>query len=133
MAVVLNKDKGLSCKMTEESRIIRVSSKNQITIPQKFAEVIGLGKEAECILKDNEIVIRRLVKPNEFDDYSDLILKDLIDQGLHGQELLFAFTEAKDNIKTAGQRLRKDALASIIKDTRDPDQVHAEIFGNQED
>lgn len=131
MAIALKKMKGLQ-GMGEESRVINVSSKNQITIPQKFAETLGLSKQVECILKENEIVIRRLVKPSDsFDDYSDLILKDLVDKGLQGDELVIAFTEAKGKMKTAAQRLRQDALAAVTKDTRDPDQVLADIFNDR--
>jgi bifunctional DNA-binding transcriptional regulator/antitoxin component of YhaV-PrlF toxin-antitoxin module len=131
MAVTLKKG---SSYMTEESRIIRVSSKNQITIPQKFAESLGLDKEVECVLRENEIIIRRFVKTSEnFEDYSDLILRDLIAQGLQDNELLLAFTEAKRKMRAAGQKIRQEALVAITKDARDSYQVHADIFGDQED
>jgi hypothetical protein len=34
-----------------ESKIIKISSKKQITIPQAFFEKIGFSEHAECILK----------------------------------------------------------------------------------
>ncbi|HHV66014.1 MAG TPA: AbrB/MazE/SpoVT family DNA-binding domain-containing protein, partial [Peptococcaceae bacterium] len=75
MSIALNKR-----NMKEmESKIIKISSKKQITIPQAYFEKIGFSEHAECILRDNELVVRPLRVDS--DDYSDLILEDLIQQG----------------------------------------------------
>ncbi len=34
-----------------ERKTIHISGKRQITIPQKYFEALGFGKEAECILQ----------------------------------------------------------------------------------
>ena len=41
-----------------ERKIISVSGKRQITIPQKYFEVLGFSNKAECILQNDAIVIR---------------------------------------------------------------------------
>lgn len=38
-----------------EHKIISISSKRQITIPQKYFEVLGFDGEAECILQNGGI------------------------------------------------------------------------------
>ncbi|MCR4442700.1 MAG: AbrB/MazE/SpoVT family DNA-binding domain-containing protein [Peptococcaceae bacterium] len=113
-----------------ESRVIRISSKKQITIPQAFYEKLGLGREAECILKGDELIIRRLDKAS--DDYSDLILQDLVNQGYTGEELVEQFRKMKAGIRLAAQRMIDDAVAIAKKDTRDRESVHKEIFSDVE-
>ncbi len=38
-------------------KILSISSKRQITIPQKFYQTLGFGDEAECVMRGNELVI----------------------------------------------------------------------------
>lgn len=113
-----------------ESKVIRVSSKKQITIPHSFYEKLGLGREAECILKDDEIIIRRLDKGN--DDYSDLILQDLVKQGYTGEKLISEFRKMRSGIRKAAQNMIEDAVSQAKKDTRDRDEVHKAIFSDLE-
>ena len=126
MSITLSKE-GLT---DMESRIIRISSKKQITIPQVFYEKLGLGREAECILRGDELIIRRLDKAN--DDYSDLILQDLVQQGYGGDELVKEFRKRKAGIRTAAQNLIDDSISLASKDNRDRDAVHEDIFSDVE-
>ena len=41
-----------------ESKKVSISSKRQITIPQKFFTLLGFNTEAECIMRGNELVLR---------------------------------------------------------------------------
>ena len=41
-----------------EKKIVSISSKRQITIPQKFFTMLGFTNEAECMVRGNELVIR---------------------------------------------------------------------------
>jgi bifunctional DNA-binding transcriptional regulator/antitoxin component of YhaV-PrlF toxin-antitoxin module len=43
-----------------ERKIISVSKKRQITIPQKYFEALGLGNEVECVLQEDSILERDL-------------------------------------------------------------------------
>ena len=40
-----------------ESKKVSISSKRQITIPQKFFTLLGFNTEAECIMRGNELVL----------------------------------------------------------------------------
>jgi len=83
-----------------EQKIISVSIKRQLTIPQKFFNALGFGNEAECILQDDGLLIRpvRVANGSEF---SEQILADLISQGYEGQQLLRKFKEYSRAIRPA--------------------------------
>jgi hypothetical protein len=73
-----------------ERKIISVSMKRQLTIPQKYFESLGFDNEAECILQDDGLLIRPL-RDTSVGEFSEQILADLISQGYQGQELLEKF------------------------------------------
>lgn len=60
-----------------DRKIVSISSKRQITIPQKFFNLLGFGTEAECIISGNELVIRP-VKPVSGGEFAEQILADLV-------------------------------------------------------
>jgi len=91
-----------------ERKIISVSGKRQITIPQKYFEMLGFSNEAECILQNNAIVIRP-IRENTGSEFSEQILADLISQGFSGQELLVKFKEVSKKITPAMDKLIDEA------------------------
>ena len=91
----------------EERKIIRVSDKRQVTIPLKYYELLGFGKEAECTLRENEIVIRPLQESLE--EFSEEILAELISRGYSGEELLSKFREMRRKIRPAIDSMIKEA------------------------
>ena len=82
-----------------DRKIISVTGKRQLTIPLKFYEKLGLGKEVECFIEKNGLVIRPL--PQDDGAFSVEILKDLVSQGYSGNELVSKFTEERENITSA--------------------------------
>jgi hypothetical protein len=99
-----------------ERKIISVSEKRQITIPQKYFEALGFTGEAECILQNNAIVIRP-IRENNGGEFSEQILADLIAHGFSGEELLLKFKERRTQIVPAMQEILKEA-DSIAKDEK---------------
>lgn len=95
-------------KMPMEKRTISISSKRQITIPNKFFSQLGFGTEAECILRGNELVIRP-ANPNAGGEFAEYILADLIAQGLSGDELLKEFKEKQSKVRTAVEAMISEA------------------------
>ena len=59
------------------------------TIPLKFYERLNFGREAECFLADDAVVIRPLSASS--DNFTMEILKDLVAQGYGGNELIEKF------------------------------------------
>jgi len=82
-----------------DRKIINVTGKRQITIPLKFYEKLGFGKEIECFLTDDSVVLRPFL--NSDDNFTMEILKDLVSQGYNGDELLAKFVERRADIKKA--------------------------------
>ena len=82
-----------------DRKIINVTGKRQITIPLKFYEKLGFGKEIECFLTDDAVVLRPFL--NSDDNFTMEILKDLVSQGYNGDELLAKFAEKRASIKKA--------------------------------
>lgn len=86
---------------------IAVSQKRQITIPIEFFNSVGIGKEVECYVQNNAIVIRPVRESiGEFDEQ---ILADLISEGLSGEELLVRFKEERKKIRPAVEGLISEA------------------------
>lgn len=89
-----------------ETKQISVSEKRQITIPKRFFEKLGIGESLICELRGNEIVLR----PAPMDeDFSEEILKELIQEGYEGEQLLTEFQKRKAQIRPAVEALIAEA------------------------
>jgi bifunctional DNA-binding transcriptional regulator/antitoxin component of YhaV-PrlF toxin-antitoxin module len=76
-------------KIPAKRKVISISDKRQITIPQEFFKEIGFGKDAICYIDKETIVIKPIAKDGR--EFSELILADLIKEGLEGEALLDEF------------------------------------------
>lgn len=94
-------------KTRMEHKIIRISSKRQLTIPQKFFETLGFDNEAECILKDGGIFIRPI--HSAANEFAEEILADLIAQGYSGNELLEQFKLQSKKVRPAVKAMIAEA------------------------
>lgn len=83
----------------------RVSQKRQVTIPQKLYEQAGIKDEVEFGIKGNNIIIRPVRENTANDNFSDLILADLIQEGYKDQELLQKFRERQAELHGAVKSL----------------------------
>ena len=93
-----------------ERKIINVSIRRQLTIPQKYFEVLGFNNEAECILQEDGLLIRPLQNTGG-GEFSEQILADLISQGYEGQALLEKFKEYSKGIRPAVLKLLEETEA----------------------
>ena len=91
-----------------DRKIVSISSKRQITIPQKFYTILGFSDEAECVIRGNELVIRpaRTVSGGEF---AEMILEELIGEGLSGDELLTQFKAKQAQVRPAITEMLSEA------------------------
>ena len=110
-----------------DRKIISVTGKRQVTIPLKFYEKLRFGKEVECFLTDDAIVLRPF--SNSDDGFAMEILKDLVSQGFNGDELLVKFAEQRDNIKKAIGVLIDEA--DEIADGKRKSATSKDIFGEE--
>ena len=110
-----------------ERKIINVTGKRQITIPLKFYEKLQFGKEIECFLADDAIVLKPL--SNNDDNFTMEILRDLISQGYGGDELLAKFDEQRKKIKKAIGNLISEA--DEIAEGKRESASTKDIFGEE--
>lgn len=97
-------------KPVMERKIVSISSKRQITIPQKYFSALGFTDEAECILRDGEIIIRpaRVISGGEF---AEQILTELVAEGYSGEELIAEFKRRQAQIRPAVEKMIDEADA----------------------
>lgn len=108
----------------------RVSSKRQVTIPQKLYEQAGIKDEVEFSIQDNQIILRPIREPNENEKFADLILADLIEQGLTGQELLSTFRQKQKELRGAVTHLIKDSEKAAKHFDKNAKDETDELFGD---
>ncbi len=102
-------------KINTERKIIRISEKRQMTIPQKFYDALNMNDEAECILQNGQIILRP-IKENTGGEFAEQILADLIRQGYSGEALLEKFKEMSKKIRPAVEAMIKEAEDIAKKD-----------------
>ncbi|MDR1069153.1 MAG: AbrB/MazE/SpoVT family DNA-binding domain-containing protein [Clostridiales Family XIII bacterium] len=110
-----------------ERKIINVTGKRQVTIPLKFYEKLRFGKEVECYLTDNAVVLRPLSASD--DGFTMEILRDLVAQGYSGDELLTQFAKQRDALKKAVGLLIGEA--DEIASGRRKGATTADVFGEK--
>ena len=111
-----------------DNKRIKISSKRQITIPQQYFDYLGFGKEAECILKDGELIIKPV--KNNGGEFAEEILADLLAQGYAGDELLAQFKAAQSKVRPAVEKLIDEADKLAMK--KDGAVSFAELFDSEE-
>ena len=112
-----------------ERKIINVTGKRQVTIPLRFYEKLRLGKEIECVLTDDAIMLRPLANSDDGFGFTMEILKDLISQGYNGDELLAKFAKQRANINEAIDILIDEADEIAVGKRKSA--TTEEIFGEE--
>ena len=114
-------------KMTR--KVLSISSKRQITIPQKFYQTLGFGDEAECIVRGDELVIRP-IKTAAGGEFAEQILSELIEEGLSGEALLREFRKRQAQIRPAAEAML--ARAEDIAKGRAEYETYEDVFGSED-
>ena len=107
-------------------KVLGISSKRQITIPQRFYKSLGFGDEAECIVRGDELVIRP-IKTVAGGEFAEQILADLIKEGLSGEELLSEFRKRQAQVRPAAEAIL--AKAEDIAAGRAEYATYEDVFG----
>ena len=113
-----------------ESKKVSISSKRQITIPQKFFTLLGFNTEAECIMRGHELVLRP-VKENTSGEFAEQILADLIRQGYSGEELLEKFKQTQRKIRPAVEAML--AEADRVAESKSGGYSLEDVFGTEDE
>ena len=91
-----------------EPKIISITSKRQLTIPQKFFSFLGFADEAECFVQNGALVVRP-VKSASGGEFAEQILADLLKEGLTGDALLAEFKKRQRAVRPAVEAMIADA------------------------
>lgn len=113
-----------------ERKMIRISEKRQLTIPQKYFDLLGFSSQAECILRGNEIVLRP-VKEQSGGEFDEQILADLIAQGLSGSELLEEFKKMRRKVRPAVEELLMQAKQAAYGERES--FSYEDVFGSEDE
>ena len=111
-------------------KILSISSKRQVTIPQKFYQLLGFGDEAECVMRDGELIIRP-IKVSSGGEFAEQILAELIDEGLSGEALLSKFKERQAQIRPAAEAMLHNA--EEIANGNAPFETYEDVFGSEDE
>ncbi len=116
--------------MRSEKKRISVSQKRQITIPLKYFEMLDIGNEVECFV-DKDMLIIKPVRIESNAEFAQEILKELVEKGLGGNELLQEFQRITKKVRPAVQEMidEADKAARNFRGTGD-DQM-SDIFGEE--
>jgi bifunctional DNA-binding transcriptional regulator/antitoxin component of YhaV-PrlF toxin-antitoxin module len=87
---------------------VKITSKRQFTIPQKFFIDLGFDKDAICTMGDGFLVIQP-AKNEDSGEFAEQILTELIVEGFSGQELLDEFKKRQAKIRPGIESLLKEA------------------------
>lgn len=109
-----------------EKKIVSISTKRQITIPQKFYRALGFTDEAECIVRGKELVIRP-ARTNSGGEFAEQILADLVAEGLSGNELLEEFKKRQAKVRPAVEAMIAEAEDAALG--KGEYSTYEEIFG----
>ena len=116
-------------KKQTNRKILSISSKRQITIPQKFYQLLGFEDEAECVMHGDELIIRP-IKTVASGDFAEQILAELIKEGLSGEELLVAFKKRQAQIRPAVEVML--AQAQDIAAGKAEYVTYEDVFGTED-
>lgn len=91
-----------------EIKRVKISKQRQISIPKEYYTALELREEALVEYTGKSIIIRPVTEENV--DFSEFILRDLIEKGYAGEELINQFKNIKSEIP--------NALNNMIEETR---------------
>ena len=112
-----------------DRKVVSISSKRQITIPQKCYTMLGFSDTAECVVRGNELVIRP-AKVTSGGEFAEQILADLIAQGLSGDELLRQFKIMQSKIRPAVEAMIAESEAVATGESEYA--TYDDVFGTED-
>ncbi|MBE5833574.1 MAG: AbrB/MazE/SpoVT family DNA-binding domain-containing protein [Butyrivibrio sp.] len=110
-------------------KIISISSKRQLTIPEAFYAKLGFKDKAECIIRDNELVIRA-ARIDSNGEFAEEILSDLIKEGYSGQALLKEFKNRQAKVRPAVKKMLDYAHKMATGELES--MSYDDVFGEEE-
>ena len=100
--------------MSDDYKIISISQKRRITIPQKYFARFSFGGHAKISVIDNGILIEPAENisnsnSNGEGEFDVQILQELVKEGLTGEELISAFNKYRAKVPAAIEAMKEEA------------------------
>ena len=114
---------------TMKPKRISVSVKRQITIPIEYYNALNIGDEVECLMVDASIVIKP-IRNNSIDEYSEFILKDIIEEGYKKEEIIEEFKKRRNKLKYAAKEMVKE-MNKVAEESEKYATID-DVFGKEE-
>lgn len=108
---------------------VTITSKRQFTIPQKFFTELGFDRSAVCYVSDGKLIIEP-VTPISGGEFAEQILKELIDEGYNGNELLSEFRIRQAKVRPAVEAMLEDAKNAALGIGEY--ETYDDVFGSEE-
>lgn len=109
-----------SCGVVVKPLVRKISSKGQVSIPKAWLESRGFDEYATIVFTDEGILVKP-VELSDNDEFDALILRELIAQGLEGDELVDAWAVEKRALREGAAAYWKHVVASLDELEVDPD------------
>lgn len=116
-----------------ESRLGKITSKRQLTIPKDFYEKLELSHDVEIIMEKNSLIVKPFVKRNDLpNDYSDLVLETVLKEGFtDSAQILSEFRARMSLLPQAARSLVADTITLAKKDRRTSAELDKDLFGEK--
>ena len=118
-----------STKMAPIQKRVKITSKRQFTIPQKFYVDLGFENDAVCTMGDGFLVIQPAKKETD-GEFAEQILAELIVEGYSGKELLEEFKIRQAKIRPAVESILEEAKA--VAQGKGKYYTYDDIFGDED-
>lgn len=112
-----------------EKKQVTITSKRQFTIPKKFLNELGFDRSAVCSVLDGKLIIEP-VTPISGGEFAEQILKELIDEGYNGNELLAEFRIRQAKVRPAVEAMLEDAKNAALGIGEY--ETYDNVFGSEE-
>jgi hypothetical protein len=113
-----------------EQKRVTITSKRQLTIPQKFYVELGFDREAVCTMGEGMLIIQPAANVSGGGEFAEQILTDLIAEGFSGQELLDEFKTRQAKVRPAVERMLEAARTVALG--AGEYSTYEDIFGSED-
>lgn len=96
----------------ENIKRVKVSKQRQISIPKEYHDALNLKEEAFVEYTGKSLIIRPVLE--EEVDFSEFILRELMDKGYTGEKLIKEFKETKSKIPNALDAMIEETMCEPV-------------------
>ena len=97
-------------------KYVRITGKRQVTIPKEFFDQLDMGTILHAYVEGRRLVFEPVHSEDPM-DFSQLIINDLVDEGLTGEALKAEFAKRREGMMAAMRELVVEARREFQSDS----------------